>query len=73
MANDQEWNPGLQDGVGLHTADPTGYFIGPLNGQPIRCILAVRHVRHVIYGDIRVLIIIHNYYTRNFIKVNTLL
>ena len=42
MANDQGWNPGLQDGLGFHNADPTGFFIGLLNGQPICCISAVR-------------------------------
>ena len=51
MANDQKWNPGLQDGIGFHNTDPTGFFIGLLRGQPICCISAVRHgsIGHIGY------------------------
>ncbi|MEZ4886661.1 MAG: GNAT family N-acetyltransferase [Chitinophagales bacterium] len=39
------WNPGLQDADSFYAADPNGFLIGLLNGEPIACISAVR------YGD----------------------
>ena len=63
MANDQEWNPGLQDGLGFHTADPTVFFIGLLNGQPICCISAVRHDS---MGDIGYYVVKEQYRSRGY-------
>lgn len=37
------WNPGLHDADAFFAADPTGFFIGELAGQPIGCISAVRY------------------------------
>lgn len=39
------WNPGLEDGDCFYHADPSGFFIGELDGEPIGCISAVA------YGD----------------------
>lgn len=45
MAADEGWNPGIEDCAAFFSADPTGYFIGEINGQLINVISAVR------YGD----------------------
>ncbi|MFM1878931.1 MAG: hypothetical protein RLZZ241_1797 [Bacteroidota bacterium] len=37
------WNPGLQDATAFFAADPNGFFIGMLNGEPISCISAVKY------------------------------
>lgn len=37
------WNPGLHDADAFFATDPTGFFIGELDGQPIGCISAVRY------------------------------
>ncbi|EDV19944.1 hypothetical protein TrispH2_009722 [Trichoplax sp. H2] len=42
MAKDEGWNPGEDDFV-FQLADPTGYFIGLLNGEPICCISATKY------------------------------
>ena len=39
------WNPGLHDARCYFAADPTGYFIGFLDGDPVGAVSAVR------YGD----------------------
>lgn len=39
------WNPGLNDAACFYNADPQGFFIGELSGEPIGCISAVS------YGD----------------------
>jgi len=39
------WNPGLNDAACFYQADPNGFFIGELGGEPIGCISAVS------YGD----------------------
>lgn len=39
------WNPGLRDADCFHRADPDGFHVGLLNGEPIASISAVR------YGD----------------------
>lgn len=39
------WNPGLYDADCFYAADPTGFLVGELGGEPIGCISAVR------YGD----------------------
>lgn len=37
------WNPGLHDADAFFAADPTGFFVGELDGQPIGCISAVSY------------------------------
>jgi len=39
------WNPGLSDGDAFYRADPGGFLIGELDGEPVGCISAVS------YGD----------------------
>lgn len=45
MAAQEGWNPGLNDAEAFYAADPEGFLIGTLDGQPIGCISAVA------YGD----------------------
>lgn len=45
MAMEEGWNPGLEDGPAFHAADPTGFFVGEIDGKLINVISAVR------YGD----------------------
>jgi GNAT superfamily N-acetyltransferase len=44
-AAEEGWNPGLNDAAWFYSADPHGFFIGELNGEPVGCISAVS------YGD----------------------
>lgn len=44
-AAEEGWNPGLNDAACFYGADPQGFFIGELNGEPVGCISAVS------YGD----------------------
>ena len=37
------WNPGLDDASPLYEADPSGYLIGCLDGDPIACISVVAY------------------------------
>ena len=37
------WNPGLSDAVAFQAADPTGFLIGRLDGEPVGCISVVRY------------------------------
>lgn len=37
------WNPGIDDVDNFYSADPGGFLIGELNGQPISCISVVRY------------------------------
>jgi len=39
----EQWNPGLHDGTAFHAADPHGFFVGRLDGEPIAAISAVRY------------------------------
>jgi len=45
LAKGEGWNPGLSDGKLFYDADPKGFFIGKLDGEPISCISGVK------YGD----------------------
>jgi len=45
LAKNEGWNPGLADGRIFYDADPKGFFIGKLKGEPISCISGVK------YGD----------------------
>ena len=37
------WNPGRHDAACFHCADPQGFFLGELNGEPVAAISAVRY------------------------------
>ena len=37
------WNPGLHDAESFYVADPEGFFMGFLNGEPVSSISAVRY------------------------------
>ncbi len=37
------WNPGLKDAECFQAADPAGFLMGYLDGQPIGCISVVRY------------------------------
>ena len=37
------WNPGLHDAETFLTADPGGFFVGELDGEPIATISGVRY------------------------------
>lgn len=45
LAADEGWNPGLNDAACFYAADPSGFLIGELDGEPIGCISGVS------YGD----------------------
>lgn len=42
-AAQEQWNPGVHDGTAFHAADPGGFFVGRLDGEPISSISAVRY------------------------------
>lgn len=42
-AAQEGWNPGLHDAECYFAADPCGFLVGLLNGEPIACISAVRY------------------------------
>ncbi|EDV19957.1 uncharacterized protein TRIADDRAFT_61619 [Trichoplax adhaerens] len=50
MADSESWNPGCKDATTFHQADPTGFFIGLLNDQPIACISAVKYEEFAFIG-----------------------
>jgi ribosomal protein S18 acetylase RimI-like enzyme len=37
------WNPGLSDAASFHAADPGGFLLGTLDGEPVASIFAVRY------------------------------
>jgi len=37
------WNPGLQDAASFYAADPVGFLLGLLDGEPVASIFAVRY------------------------------
>lgn len=44
LAAKEGWNPGLYDADCFYAADPQGFLIGLLDGQPISCISVVKYV-----------------------------
>ncbi|WP_326698464.1 GNAT family N-acetyltransferase [Streptomyces sp. NBC_01754] len=44
-AHEEGWNPGLADGQAFFAADPCGFLIGRLDGEPVTSVSVVR------YGD----------------------
>jgi GNAT superfamily N-acetyltransferase len=45
-AREEGWNPGLDDAGAFYAQDPTGFFMGWLDDEPIACISVVK------YGDV---------------------
>lgn len=43
FAADEGWNPGINDADCFYSADPNGFFIGRLNGEPVCTISAVAY------------------------------
>jgi GNAT superfamily N-acetyltransferase len=41
-AAEEGWNPGLRDAAPFHAADPAGFLLAEIDGQPVGCISAVR-------------------------------
>ncbi|HWK55516.1 MAG TPA: GNAT family N-acetyltransferase [Hyphomicrobiales bacterium] len=42
-ADEEGWNPGLDDARAFHAADPDGFLVGELDGEPIAGISAVNY------------------------------
>lgn len=42
-ADEEGWNPGDSDRFAFAVADPTGFLVGRLGGEPVACISAVRY------------------------------
>jgi GNAT superfamily N-acetyltransferase len=42
-AEAEGWNPGINDAQNFYTADPDGFLMGKLNGEPVSCISVVRY------------------------------
>ncbi|PPK65693.1 GNAT family N-acetyltransferase [Actinokineospora auranticolor] len=42
-AAEERWNPGLADPAAFAPADPGGFLVGRLGGEPIACISAIRY------------------------------
>jgi GNAT superfamily N-acetyltransferase len=42
-AAEEGWNPGLDDAESFYAADPDGFFMAELNGEPAGCISAVAY------------------------------
>lgn len=55
LAADEGWNPGLHDAECFFAADPRGFLIGELAGEPIGCISAVSYAGR--YGFIGLYIV----------------
>lgn len=58
-ANAEGWNPGLNDAHTFYAADPSGFLIGKLDGQPIATISAVKY--GLTFGFIGLYIVQKNY------------
>ncbi|HJZ59032.1 MAG TPA: GNAT family N-acetyltransferase [Gemmataceae bacterium] len=42
-ADAEGWNPGTHDGPAFFAADPDGFFVGELAGEPVGCVSCVRY------------------------------
>lgn len=42
-AREEGWNPGLDDAAAFHAADPTGFFMGFIDGSPASSISVVKY------------------------------
>ncbi|MEI7813478.1 MAG: GNAT family N-acetyltransferase [Coriobacteriia bacterium] len=43
LAAREGWNPGLNDAACFHAADPGGFYLAEVDGQPVGCISAVSY------------------------------
>lgn len=50
MADNEGWNPGCNDAVTYHQVDPTGFFVGLLNNQPVCCVSSVKYENYAFGG-----------------------
>jgi ribosomal protein S18 acetylase RimI-like enzyme len=64
LADREGWNPGKDDAVSFHAADPAGFLIGELAGEPIGCISAVSYAGR--FGFIGLYIIRPEYRGRGY-------
>lgn len=64
LAAAEGWNPGLHDADAFYAADPNGFLVGLLDGQPIGCISAVRYGEH--FGFIGFYIVVPDYRRQQF-------
>src|SRR4030095_2342252 len=64
LAAREGWNPGLNDAGSFFTADPGGFLMGELAGEPIGCISAVSYAGR--YGFIGLYIIRPEFRGRGF-------
>lgn len=46
LAAAEGWNPGLHDATSFHAADPEGFLMAELEGEPVGCISAVAYPGH---------------------------
>jgi predicted N-acetyltransferase YhbS len=42
-AGEESWNPGLHDADCFYAADPSSFFIGTIEGEPVSCISVVKY------------------------------
>lgn len=49
-AAQEGWNPGLDDAAAFHAADPAGFLVGELDGDPVGCISVVDYGRFGFLG-----------------------
>ncbi|RDD37799.1 Uncharacterized protein F36G3.2 [Trichoplax sp. H2] len=50
MARKEGWNPGDNDAIAFQQADPSGYFVGLINGKPVCCVAGVKFNHIAIIG-----------------------
>lgn len=50
LARQEGWNPGLHDKEPFYAADPNGFFIGELDGNPISCVSGVKYEDKFAFG-----------------------
>ena len=49
-AEKEGWNPGIHDADSFYAADPHGFFIGEIDGEPIGCISVVNYDDRFAFG-----------------------
>ena len=49
LAAGEGWNPGIHDAESFYHADPEGFFLGEVGGEPVGCIAAVAYTRNFGY------------------------